>query len=176
MKLKRKINREQAKELFLHDPKALQNIAENKEDTFYLTLEDMQAYKSNEQNALFYSLLQIFYDSGLSSFRNYDDLRRYYKRMAGLVKYEYNNNLEQETKDKLWACVKILRTNKAVSDKEFNSIIELLKGKIEVEKSWASVKKKDAKIAIDRLINDMIECGVNGKKFDEVMKGIGEIW
>ena len=30
------------------------------------------------------------------------------------------------------------------------------------------------KIAIDQLLNDMHEAGVNSKKFEEILKGLGE--
>ena len=132
-------------------------------------------FKSNEQNSLFHSLLSVFWDSGCSSFISYDDLRRYYKKMAGLIEYKYENNLLEQTKKILWRAIKILPLPK----EEIEKITMLLKGRVEVERSWSSVSRKNAKIAIDRLINDMDASGVIssklGKKYETILTGIGEI-
>jgi phytoene/squalene synthetase len=39
-------------------------------------------------------------------------------------------------------------------------------------KSWAKYTKKERRETIDRLINTMIQCGVNSKKFDEILEGM----
>lgn len=52
----------------------------------YLEVMAENEYKTKKQNNLFHSLLRCFWDSGCSSFSNYDDMRHYYKRVAGLLK------------------------------------------------------------------------------------------
>jgi len=44
-----------------------------------------EAYKTYKQNRLFHSLLSVFWDSGCSSYLSYDDMRRSYKRLCGLI-------------------------------------------------------------------------------------------
>ncbi len=58
-----------------------------------------------------------------------------------------------------------------ITDKISLEGITLIK---ETHKSWTNVTQANASIAISQLKADMFEAGVNSKKFDEIMKGLGE--
>ena len=127
-------------------------------------------YKSKKQNDLFHSLLKCFWDSGCSSFESYKSMRFHYKDIAHLIEYVFTNDLKEETKQMLWRAVKLL----PIDETERKKVIELLRGKTLIEHSWAESTKGMAKIAIDQLLNDMHDAGVNSKKFEEILKGLGE--
>jgi len=80
------LSKEYAQKLFANMPAALKQIERIKGDNVYFDLYSLDSYKSSKQNRLFHSLLSCFWESGCASFSNYDDLRLYYKRVAGLVK------------------------------------------------------------------------------------------
>lgn len=121
--------------------------------------------KTIKQNNTFHDLLNEFWISGCSSFFDADDMRLYYKRIAGLVKLKDTIILKKETKKMLWKCIKILPLEK----EEYNKLLLLLKGKIETEMSWSIVNKENAKFTINTLINDMITAGVNTLRFQMLM-------
>lgn len=79
------ISKECAKKIFADIPAALQQIEKIAGDMVYFDLQSKQSYKTAKQNNLFHSLLECFFSSGCASFADYDDLRLYYKRVAGLV-------------------------------------------------------------------------------------------
>ena len=136
----------------------------------YVEILTEKQYKSRYQNALFHSLLSCFWDSGCSSFESYKSMRFHYKDIAHLIEYVFTNDLKESTKQMLWRAVKVL----PIEESERKKVIELLRGKILIEHSWAESTKGMAKIAIDQLLNDMHEAGVNSKKFEEILKGLGE--
>lgn len=80
------LSKDEAKRIFAPLPEALERIDAIKGDVVYFDLLSAQSYKTTKQNNLFHSLLQCFWLSGCSSFGDYDALRLYYKRVAGLVK------------------------------------------------------------------------------------------
>lgn len=133
-------------------------------------------YKSLKQNALFHSLISCFWRSGCSSFASYDDLRRYYKRIAGLISFRYDSTLTKETKEMLWKAIKLL----PIEQSQRVILINMLKGRVEQELSWAEVSKKAATETIDHLLNDMELAGVptssEASKYEEIMKGLGEFY
>lgn len=80
------ISRTHALELFAPYKGLVNKLEKMKSDYVCVDVCTKQTFKSREQNNLFHSLLQCFWESGCSSFNNYDELREYYKRVAGLVK------------------------------------------------------------------------------------------
>jgi len=131
-------------------------------------------YKTLKQNNLFHSLLNIFWESGVSSFFSYFAMRLFYKRFAGLVKYKYENDLKESTKTILWNFVKATQFEHGEKEK----VIELLKGRVLEVDSWSDVTKENALRTISQLKRDMDEAGVlgtdKGKKYEEVLKKIGD--
>lgn len=80
------ITKEYARRIFQGLPAALAKIDRIEGDQIYFELQSPAAWKTQKQNNLFHSLLQCFWASGCASFGDYDGLRLYYKRVAGLVK------------------------------------------------------------------------------------------
>lgn len=142
------------------------------DDYAYVEVVDEKKYKTNQQTRLFHSLLMCFWKSGCSSFNSYEDLRNHYKEVAHLLEFVFRNDLKEETKQMLWKAVKILPLEKD----ELSRIIELLRGKVLIWHSWSECSKEMATVALNQLINDMFSAGVDsssqGKKFEEIMKGI----
>lgn len=142
------------------------------DDYAYIEVVDEKKYKTNQQTRLFHSLLMCFWKSGCSSFNSYEDLRNHYKEVAHLLEFVFKNDLKEETKQMLWKAVKILPLEKD----ELSRVIELLRGRVLIWHSWAECSKEMATVALNQLINDMFTAGVDsssqGKKFEEIMKGI----
>lgn len=139
-------------------------------DFGYVEVLDDKQYKTRKQNNLFHSLLMCFWESRLSSFDSYEDLRNHYKRIAHLCDVKFENNLPEQVKSILWRAIQILPIPKRYLDE----ICELLKGRTVTWRSWADCSKEMAKITLDQLINDMINAGVNSKKFNEIMRELNE--
>lgn len=93
------LTKEEAKRIFAPLPEAIKRIDKISGNYVYFDLLSEQAYKTAKQNNLFHSLLQCFWESGCSSFGDYDDLRNYYKRVAGLVKKRGNIVVEGSWSD-----------------------------------------------------------------------------
>lgn len=93
------LTKDEAKRIFAPLPEALKCIDKITGDIVYFDLLSAQSYKTQKQNNLFHSLLSCFWESGCSSFGNYDDLRLYYKRIAGLVKKLNNMVVESSWAD-----------------------------------------------------------------------------
>ena len=155
------LSKEKIKELF---------GKEIEEDYAYVEILTKKQYKSRQQNSLFHSLLDCFWDSGCSSFESPKSMRFHYKDVAHLIEYVFESDLQENTKQMLWRAIKLL----PIEESEKKKIVELLKGRVLVEHSWAESTKEMAKLAIDTLLNDMHQAGVNSKKFEEILKGIGE--
>jgi hypothetical protein len=115
--------------------------------------------KTERQNGFFHSLLQSFFGSGYSSFRNYDSARLHYKNIAGLIKYKQSPiNIGEEDRNKLAGAFNIL----TLKDDTKRYLIRILRGEIIQEQSWSMVSKEDAKRAIDQLVRDCVESGAYG--------------
>lgn len=143
---------------------------EIKDDFAYVEILTENQYKSHRQNNLFHSLLKVFWESHCSSFESYRSMRFHYKEIAHLIEYAFTNDLKEETKQMLWRAVKLLPIDKS----ERNKVIELLRGKVLIEHSWGESTKAMAKVAIDQLLNDMKQSGVVTKKFEDILKAIGD--
>lgn len=143
---------------------------EIKGDYGYLEVLEEKQYKSRRQNSLFHSLLMCFWESKLSSFDSYDEMRNHYKRMAHLCDVKWENNLKDTTKQILWRAIKLLPLPKS----ELDEIIELIKGRVITWRSWADCSKEMASVVLDQLISDMINAGVNSNKFESIMREIDE--
>ena len=136
----------------------------------YLEVLEEKQYKSRQQNSLFHSLLMCFWESKLSIFYSYEELRNHYKRIAHLCDVKWENTLPDQIKQMLWRAIKLLPIPKRYLDE----ICELLRGRVITWHSWADCSKEMARLTLDQLLNDMHEAGVNSKKFEEILKGLGE--
>lgn len=155
-------------------PYMQEQIAAIKGDVVYSEFMDGKKYKSNQQNRLFHGLLTCFWLSHCSSFASYDDMRRHYKRIAGLVKMKYENSLTEWCKECLYKAIRVLPLENA----EKTSVYDLLKGRIEQEKSWSDVSKAKAADALTAILSDMDNAAVigsaQGNKYEEILKGLGQ--
>ncbi len=122
----------------------------------YIQLLSESDMKSLKQNSTFHDLLGIFRDSGTHSFLSYKSMRNHYLGVAGLAdgfqfrkgrESQFVKNWEDITKD-------------------------MKKHATACYKSWRVVSKKGAKEALTTLVGDMINAGVNTKKFQDML----EMW
>lgn len=143
---------------------------EIKEDFGYIEVLTETQYKSKNQNNLFHSLLMCFWESKLSSFDSYEELRNHYKRIAHLCDVKWENTLEDSTKKMLWKAVQLL----PIKERQRAEIVELLKGRVITWRSWADCSKEMARVVLDQLINDMTFAGVNSRKFQDIMRELDE--
>lgn len=93
-----RMKKEDAIKIFKDNVQALNKIYKIKDDILFIDILSREVYKTNRQNRLYFALLNCFWDSGCSSFVDFDEMRLYYKRMAGLVKYD-----GKILKEKSWA-------------------------------------------------------------------------
>ena len=84
---------------FANNPVVLKRLEQIKGDYAQIDIMSEEAYKTYKQNRLFHSLLSIFWDSGCSSYFNYDDMRLAYKRLCGLVKVKDGRIIESSWSD-----------------------------------------------------------------------------
>lgn len=142
------------------------------DDFVYVEIVSEKKYKSNQQTRLFHSLLMCFWKSGCSSFNSYEDLRNAYKEVAHLLEYQFKNELEPYTKECVWKALKFL----PISEEEKKKVVELLRGKVLIWHSWSECSKDMATVALNQLINDMFNAGVESSsqanKFKEIMEGM----
>ena len=143
---------------------------EIKEDFGFIEVLTETQYKSREQNNLFHSLLKCFWESKLSSFDSYEELRNHYKRIAHLCEVQWENTLPEQVKKILWKAIQLLPIQKRYLDE----ICELLRGRVVTWHSWSECSKEMARLTLDQLINDMTFAGVNSKKFQDIMRSLDE--
>lgn len=166
--MKKYITRQEYIKLFGVEP-------DKKGERFYIMSE--RAYKTEKMNRLFHSLLTCYWNSGCSSYPSYDDLRTHFKDIAGLVDVEYPaTGLTYYTKVALFKAIKLL----PISSQQKEIVYQLLRGKRNIERSWAEASKSGALDAINALMKEMDEARVitspEGKKYEEILKGINEFY
>ena len=142
------------------------------EDDFgYIEVVSEKQFKTRQQSNTFHALLNCFWKSGCSSFTSYDKMRDYYKRIAHLCEIEFENYLDEESKQMIWKAIKIL----PLTSEMRQEAIELLKGRILKWHSFSECSKEMAEIAISQLIEDMWKARVDdspmAKKFKEILDG-----
>ena len=143
------------------------------EKELYIDILDKKQYRSKQQNKTFHALLDCFWDSGCSSFVDENTMRFHYKKAVGLIDMVFENtNLTEETKQMVWKAIKILPLEMT----QRIEVINLLKGKVEKERSWAVATKKQATRAIDMILSDMNNAEVitssEGKHYENILEGM----
>lgn len=124
------------KDLFKAHPEALRKLDKLKADYICVDFISKQTLKSREQNNLFHSLIQCFWESGCSSFNDYDELRTYYKRVAGLVKpagkylkeQSWADATKQNAKTAIDMCIRDMDLSGVIGSSQGNKYCEILKG------------------------------------------------
>ena len=121
------------------------------------------------QNRTFHALTLEYFSSGQHSYNagSYADFKNQIKKSLGAgfesfiyVEMIYNKPIIKDCKkyDDIPENVR--------NDPELRS---LARGRL---KSWSSYTKKQRKTTIDNVISEMLQCGINTNKFQEIMKGI----
>lgn len=123
---------------------------------FTVTVEPVKKPGSEEQNRTWHALIREFWRSGCSSYDNFYDMRDRLKlRIAGAKEYIWmDKHFVQHTA------------------KQLDDIppCDFVGG---VPKSWTDFSKGERRQMIDDTITEMFEAGVNSKKFDEILEGMG---
>lgn len=122
------------------------------------------------QNKLFHSLLMVYYNSGLHSENGVD-----FHTFKDLIKKRLGGGFEAFIYAEIIDGHPVIKHAKKKEDipeeiRQDPHMKEMILGKL---KSWSSYSKKQRKSTIDNLISEMIQVGVNSRKFQEIMKGIG---
>jgi len=130
------------------------------------------------QNKAFHALLQEYYKSGMHSYNadNFADFKNQIKRHlgAGFEAYIYVEIFKPVmglgSLDR-----PVIRDAKKYEDipeaiRKDENMKELIRGRL---KSWTSYTKKERKNTINNLIAEMTTAGVNSKKFNEILEGMG---
>lgn len=116
---------------------------------------------TGEQNRAFHALCQEYWVSGLHSYpaKTFAEFREFIKRDlgAGFESYVYATP----------EGIKKAKTLEEVPEDFRNQKYCL--GKL---KSWSKYSKAQRIAAIDRLISEMIQAGVNSRKFGEILGGM----
>lgn len=146
------------------------SIDKIKGDRVEMWLGTPEEHKTQEQNKVFHLLLDMYWQSGLSSFEDSFDMRYHYKKISGLIKEE-EQKIDPELRDFLLEVYKNM-PNVKIKPK----LVQLVKNKKIKELSWSNVEKDKARLAIDTLIKDMVSSGYSSKRFDGMMERFHQLW
>jgi hypothetical protein len=138
------ISRQHALKLFAPYKGLVKKLEKMKSEYICIDVCTKQTLKSREQNNLFHNLLQVFWLSGCSSFNTYDDLRDYYKRVAGLVKpvgkYLKEMSWADATKDNakiaISMCIRDMDEAGVIGSSEGKKYEEILQG---INEFWEEI-------------------------------------
>ena len=105
---------------------------------------------TERQNRAWHALLQEYWTSGCHSYdaRNFPHFRELIKLYLGAGAEKYNSLVD-----------------------DFGNLLQRPLARHRV-KSWTRYTKKERKESIDRLIAEMIQAGVNSRKFEEILQGL----
>lgn len=138
------ISKQHALELFKPYEAIIRKLKNMKSEYVCIDVCSKQTLKSREQNNLFHSLLQCFWESGCSSFNDYDELRTYYKRVAGLVKpagkylkeQSWADANKQQAKTAIDMCIRDMDISGVLGSSQGAKYEEILLGINEIYKDW----------------------------------------
>lgn len=150
--------------------KHLPKIEKIKSDRLVLCVMAEDDYKTKSQNSTFHKLLSVYFESGVSSYKDETEMRLKFKKLAGLVEPK-KLNISDALLHFLRECYKILPNN--ALKEELGNLINFGSEK---ELSWSYVKKDKASFAINQLINEMYDAEVRssqvGKEFESIVSTI----
>jgi len=123
------------------------------------------------QNSLFHGLLSVYFISGLYSYpvNTFEDLKNQIKLKlgAGYKSYVFIETTEKGFKKNRVDSYEDVPKNIAIDENGK----KMLWGEL---KSWTLYTKKKRKRLMRNLIAEMINVGVSGKKFDEILRTLEE--
>ena len=128
-----------------------------------VTIEDAR-HGTGEQNRLFHALIHEWVASGCCSYSGgFEAVKASVKRDLG-ASFEFFLYADDDAK--------IVKAKTLLEiPKRIRADIDRVYGKL---KSWADYTKKERMTTLDNLIADMIESGVNSKKFNEIMEELND--
>jgi hypothetical protein len=139
----------------------------------YYTLEDA-IEGTAAQNRTFHALTMEYFKSGQSSYDadNYADFKNQIKRhlgagFDGFVYVGIAHEADGHGHPKMFEVKRI--DDIPVTIKNDKYMADMIRGKL---KSWSCYTKKQRKNCIDNVINEMLQAGINTKKFQEILKGM----
>jgi hypothetical protein len=119
---------------------------------------------SGEQNRAFHALISEYWRTGMHSYpaKNFDDFRKCIKRSlgAGFEAFVYVDPAESPP---------VIHDAKKLKDIPKGIPRNLIRGRL---RSWSDYTKVQRSATISKLIAEMIEAGVNSKKFIEIREGM----
>lgn len=127
------------------------------------------------QNSLFHALTMEYWRSGQHSYNanSYGDFRNQIKRKLGqgFEKFIYGDVVQDKRTGKYSPVIREVKKKEEIplyirEDPNFKNMVI---GKL---KSWTEYTLKQRKNCIDNVITEMLQAGVNSKKFQEILKGI----
>jgi hypothetical protein len=128
------------------------------------------------QNRTFHALTMEYFKSGHSSYDadNYADFKNQIKRHLGqgfegfvYIDTVVNKNRDGGAHYKMYDVKKLDEIPLYI--REDSHMKDMIRGKL---KSWSDYTKKQRKNCIDNVINEMLQCGINTAKFQEILKGM----
>lgn len=124
------------------------------------------------QNRAFHALTMEYWRSGMHSYdvKTYADFRDQIKKNLGegFESFIYVEMHPFEERPIIKECNKIEEIPEYVKNDPYFK--DLIRGKL---KSWSDYTLKQRKRCIDNLITEVVSAGVNTKKFEEILKGMG---
>lgn len=118
-----------------------------------VTVEQPKQPGSEEQNRAWHALVQEYWRSGCGSYDSFEDLRDQLKlRICGAKEYIYITDRQRT----------VTKVEDIPPDTPY----------IAVPKSWRDFDKNDRKDMIDTTILEMMEAGVNTRKFEQILMGL----
>ena len=144
-------------------------INDVKSDFVYICFADEEQARSLQQNATVHALIGELYKSGLTSFNNYNECRDYFKEQAGLISRE-QEKVHPAVKN-IQRKVYSMLTNKDLKDMYAKSILEGQK----TVRSVSDASKEELTVMIKSVIDYCYQVDLNTSKFNEIMKGLGDV-
>jgi len=134
--------------------------------------EKEEKLKSGRQIRTFWSLLNCYWSSGVSSYNSYEEMVDHFYELGGLIEYTEKNTLLKETKYMLYESIKII----PILEDEKEKIYRMLRGVKEKQKSLTTISKEKMTFVISSIIDEMDEsCVIGskmGKKYSEILEGM----
>ncbi|MCP4393450.1 MAG: hypothetical protein GY804_04170 [Alphaproteobacteria bacterium] len=125
---------------------------------------------TSAQNKVFHALTMEYFQSGQHSYEcsNYADFKNMIKRhlgegFEGFVYVDFTDDGHPKMFD--------VKKKKDIPAHLLNdpNMKDMIRGKL---KSWSDYTKRQRQKTIDTLIDEMLQAGMNTKKFEEILKGM----
>lgn len=128
---------------------------------------------TSAQNRAFHALIGEYWKSGQHSYdaKTFADFRNMIKRHHGAGFEAYVYAVIKNGKPQILDAKKYEDIPEEV--RKDPMLKTMVRGRL---KSWSDYTKKERRKTMDNLITEMIEAGVNTKKFTEIMQGMGAIF